>query len=67
MASDVYKKRVKEIINKAKDKGLIKTYTEFCETEDAKSFCVTEEEAVYYTSLNEENIKKYKIGNIHLF
>ena len=55
MASDVYKKKVEEIINKAKDKGLVKTYAEFCETEDANNFFVSEEEAVYYTSLNKEN------------
>lgn len=64
MVSDVYKKKVKDIVNKAKDKGLIRTYSEFCETEDLNILNVAEEEAVYYTSLNEENIKKYKIGDI---
>ena len=54
MASDVYKKKVEEIINKAKDKGLVKTYSEFCKTEDPDVFSVAEEEAVYYTSKNEE-------------
>jgi len=64
MASDVYKEKVEEIINKAKDKGLVKTYTEFCETEDAEIFSVKEEDAVYYTSLNKEHFKKFKIGDI---
>lgn len=64
MASDIYKKKIKEIINIAKDKGLVKTYSEFCETEDSKNFCVSEEEAIYYTYLNEDNLKKYKIGDI---
>lgn len=64
MASDIYKKKIKEIINIAKDKNLVKTYSEFCETEDSNTFYVSEEETVYYTSLNEENFKKYKIGDI---
>lgn len=65
MSSDIYKKKVKEIINKAKDKGLVKTYSEFCETEDASILYVAEEEELYYTSLNEANQKKYKIGEVN--
>lgn len=50
MISESYKKRAHDLVNKAKEKKLIKTYEEFCKTDLAKKTKLTEEEASYYTS-----------------
>lgn len=46
------KQKVKEIIEQAKKEGKIKTYSEFCKTEDAKKYKLSKEEIQYYTSKN---------------
>lgn len=50
MNKDNYKLKVKELIEKSREKGLIKTYEEFLETDKAKEYALTEEEVHYYTS-----------------
>ena len=64
MDNNTYKKQIDELINTARNKGLIKTYSEFCETENSKLFALQEEEVLYYTSINKKNTKKFKIGDI---
>ena len=64
MNKDNYKSRVQELIEKSKEKGLIKTYYEFLETDEAKEYALAEEEVKYYISKHNEKIKKYKIGDI---
>ena len=54
MDDDIYKTKIKKLIKKLKEKGLIKTYEEFLETDEAK----------YYISKHNEESKKYKIGDI---
>ena len=50
MVSKSYKKRASDLVKKAKEKGLIKTYDEFCKTDIAKKTKLSEDEAKYYTS-----------------
>ena len=40
MDNDIYKFKVKELIKKSKEKGLIKTYSEFIETEEREDIFV---------------------------
>ena len=44
-------KKFKEVIKKAKEKGRIKTYEEFCKTKEAEETALVEEEVEYYTRL----------------
>lgn len=52
------KLKFEELIEESKEKGLIKTYSEFLETEEAKEYALTEEEVNYYTSKYLENKRK---------
>ena len=45
------------MIAKAKKKGLVKTYAQFCETKSSKEYALTKEEAHYYISKNKGEIK----------
>ena len=45
-----YKKRAAELVKKAKEKGLITKYSDFCKTENSKKYALSEEEVIYYTS-----------------
>lgn len=54
MNKDSYKSKVKELIKISKEKGLIKTYYEFLETEEAKEYALAEEEVKYYISQHNE-------------
>lgn len=49
---DLYKEKVSKLISKAKEKGLIKKYEEFSETEEMKESALTDEEVEFY------NLKK---------
>jgi len=64
MNNEDYKKQVTKLVKQAKKKGLVKTYSEFCETENSKLFTLQEEEIIYYTSSNKNFQKKFKIGDI---
>lgn len=64
MDKESYKIKVKELIEKSKEKGLIKTYEEFLETEQSKEYALMEEEVEYYISNYNKKLKKYKIGDI---
>lgn len=64
MNKNGYKLEVDELIKKSEEKGLIKTYSEFLETEEAKTYALSEEEVNYYVSKHREKLKKYKIGDI---
>ena len=50
MDKDNYKIKVQELIKKSKKKGLIKTYSDFLETDEAKEYALVKEEVEYYTS-----------------
>ena len=60
MVSEEYRKRVKKLIEDAKSRDLIKTYVEFCETEESKLYALNEEEIAYYYSKNKEKEQKFK-------
>lgn len=47
-----YKTKIDEVVEKTKRKGLIKTYSQFCKTEEGKKTELTEDEINYYTSLD---------------
>ncbi|MBR1653856.1 MAG: type II toxin-antitoxin system PemK/MazF family toxin [Clostridia bacterium] len=64
MKNDLYKEKVSKLISKAKEKGLIKKYSEYCQTEEMKQMALSEEESKYYITKNEEEKKKYNIGDI---
>lgn len=64
MDKEDYKKRVQQLIEKSKKKGLIKTYSEFLETEEAKEYSLIQEEVEYYTSNQNKKSNKYSIGDI---
>lgn len=44
MINNLYKARVTDLIAKAKEKGVIKTYSQFCETKEGKKASLTKEE-----------------------
>ena len=50
MDKESYKTKIKELIEKSKEKGLIKTYEEFLETEESKKYAMVQEEVEYYLS-----------------
>ena len=50
MVNDSYRNRAKSIVSKAKEKGLVKTYADFCKTDVAKKSAVSSEDVSYYTS-----------------
>lgn len=64
MSNKNYKEKVRNIIEKAEEKGLIKTYSEFLEAEDATKYALSEEEADYYISKQNKKLRKYKVGDI---
>ena len=64
MVNEEYRKRVKELIEDAKSRDLIKTYVEFCETEESKLYALNEEEIAYYYSKSKEKEQKFKIRDI---
>ena len=60
MENKFYKAKAHNLVQQAKEKGLIKKYADFCESEIGKSTVLSEEETTYYTA------KKvlYNIGDI---
>jgi len=54
MIDDNTKVKAKDLVEKAKKKGLVKNYDEFAETNEAQEYALSEEEIIYYTSKNEE-------------
>lgn len=64
MINDAYKARVSKLISHANEKGLIKTYSQFCDTHASSQMAVNEEETAYYTSANKKEMKKFSIGDI---
>lgn len=57
MVSEVYKQKARNLVKKAKEKGLIQTYEEFRKTDLAKETALTEEEVAYYISKKKEDTK----------
>lgn len=58
----VNNKKIKKVIEQAKQKGALKSYEEFCETNESKKYSLTKEEVEYYTKLKKgEEIKDEKI------
>ena len=57
MVSEAYKQRAHNLVQKAKEKGLVKNYREFCKSDIAKRTALSEKEIAYYISKNEEERK----------
>lgn len=55
MVGSDYKKRASELVKRAKEKGLVRKYSDFCKTKEAKEYALSEEEVIYYTSKKEQN------------
>lgn len=65
MINDSYKSKVKNLVAKAKEKGAIKTYKQFCETEFAQINRLSEDEVKYYTyDTKDEFDRRFNIGDI---
>lgn len=56
MVDNLYKSKVSKLIEKAQKKGLVKKYSDFCETEEGKKMALSEDETIYYTSV--KSVKK---------
>ena len=54
MIDNSYRERVKSTVSKAKDKGLVKKYSEFCKTSVSKKNALSSEEVNYYASKRRE-------------
>ena len=52
MVNNLYKSKAKDIIAKAKKKGLVKNYSQLCETREGQENALTKDEIIYYTSKN---------------
>lgn len=50
MFDEKLKRKAVYLLKKTIEKGLVKTYDEFCETEDAKEYALSEQDVDYYTS-----------------
>lgn len=57
MVNNLYKARITDLIAKAKEKGKIKTYSEFCKTKEAKENALSEEEIIHYTSMKKGEVR----------
>lgn len=50
MVNNSLKNKAKELVARAKEKGLIKTYNEFCKSAPSKDDALSSEDVNYYTS-----------------
>ena len=57
MVSKDYNTRTKKLIKKAKEKGLVKSYKDFCNTKIAEETKLAEDEVAYYISEKKEEKK----------
>lgn len=57
MVNNLYKEKVSALIAKAKERGSIKSYSQFCKTEEAKKTSLSKDEIIYYTSKNKGETK----------
>lgn len=57
MVNNLYKAKVADLIAKSKERGLIRTYSDFCKTEEGKKSSLTKDEIIYYTSKNKGETK----------
>ena len=54
MVNDSYKNKAKLIVSRAKEKGLVKDYSEFCKTPVSKKNTLSSKEVSSYTSKRKE-------------
>lgn len=54
MVNNSLKNRAKNLVAIAKEKGLVKTYDEYCKTASSKEMALSSEEVNYYTSKKKE-------------
>lgn len=54
MVNDSYRNKAKLIVSKAKEKGLVKNYSEFCKTSTSKKNTLSSKEVSNYTSKRNE-------------
>lgn len=57
MVNNLYKQKVTSLIARAKQKGAIKSYSQFCETTRAKENALSKDEIIYYTSKDKGETK----------
>lgn len=68
-----YKEKAHKLVEISKQRGLIKNYCDWCKTEEAKEYAISEEEIRHYTihqlkklgiDVEEKNISSEKINSI---
>lgn len=57
MVNNLYKKKVTSLIARAKQRGAIKSYSQFCETNRGKETALSKDEIIYYTSKDKGETK----------
>lgn len=57
MVNSLYKEKVSALIAKAKERGAIKSYSQFCESSKGKATMLSKDEIIYYTSKNKGETK----------
>ncbi len=57
MVNNLYKTKVTALIEKAKKKNAIKTYSEFCNTKEGRDSALSRDEIIYYTSKSKGETK----------
>ena len=65
--NNIYITKVSNLVDKAKKKGLVKKYSQICQTSTSKTYMLTENETHYYISTQKStqcNKKKFNIGDI---
>lgn len=50
MINNLYKSKASTLVERAKEKGLIKHYADFCKTPTSKALSLSKDEVIYYTS-----------------
>lgn len=57
MVNNLYKSKVAGLIEKSKKRGLLRTYSEYCEKDEAERTALSKDEIIYYTSINKGETK----------
>lgn len=57
MVNNLYKSKVSKLIEKAQKRGMVKKYSDFCETKESKEMALSKDETIYYTSVKKGETK----------
>ena len=66
MVSNLYKEKVSAIIAKAKERGAIKSYSEFCKTNKGKEAALSKDEIIVYELIKRGMLPALKLGSFKI-